>query len=124
MALDVSEMKVPLYRGLGLLLLAIGLVGALLPLLPTTPFLIAAAFLFARSHPRWEQRLLAHPTLGPIIRGWLAYQAIPPFAKRLATVPLAISAAGGWFALPGLWRYLPLACAAVVLAWIWSRPSG
>jgi hypothetical protein len=116
-------MRVPLYRGLGLLLVAIGIAGTLLPLLPTTPFLIAAAFLFARSHPQWEQRLLTHPALGPAIRAWLDHQAIPPIAKRLATVPLLVSAVGGWAVLPDLWRYLPLACATTVLCWIWTRPS-
>lgn len=120
---DKAGMKVPLYRGLGLLLVAIGLGGTLLPLLPTTPFLIAAAFLFARSHPRWEQQLLGHPALGPVIRGWLDRGAIPLLAKRLASVPLVISAAGGWFALSGAWRYVPLICAAGVLGWIWTRPA-
>lgn len=116
-------MKVPLYRGLGLLLVAVGIGGTLLPLLPTTPFLIAAAYLFARSHPEWEDRLLAHPALGPAIRGWLDHRAIPMFAKRLATVLLATSTLGGWFILPGAWRYLPAVCAAGALAWIWTRPS-
>lgn len=116
-------MKVPLYRGLGLLLLAIGIGAALVPLLPTTPFVIAAAFLFARSHPQWEQRLISHPSLGPMIRNWVDHHAIPPLAKRLATIPLLISAGGGWFTLPGLWRFLPLACATAILGWIWTRPS-
>lgn len=56
-----------------------------------------------------------------MIRGWRDRQALPPLAKRLATVPLVISATVGWFALPGLWRYLPMACAAVVLGWIRTR---
>jgi hypothetical protein len=116
-------MRVPLYRGLGLLLVAIGIGGTLLPLLPTTPFLIAAAFLFARPHPQWEQRLLTHPALAPAIRAWIDHQAIPPIAKRLATVPLLVSAVGGGVTLPDLWRYLPLACATPVLCWIWTRPS-
>lgn len=116
-------MKVPLYRGLGLLLLAIGIGGTLLPLLPTTPFLIAAAWLFARSHPHWEERLLAHRLFGPAIRAWLDHGAIPLFAKRLASALLGISIIAGWFMLPLPWRYLPIACAAGVLAWIWTRPS-
>ena len=44
----------------------------LLPLLPTTPFLLLAAWFFARSHPEWEAKLLAHPRWGPLIRDWRA----------------------------------------------------
>ena len=115
-------MKKPVYRVLGLLSVGLGIVGAFLPLLPTTPFLILAAFFFARSHPEWEARLLEHPQVGPAIRAWRDHGAIPRVAKRLATLLLAISAVGGWLTLPAPWFYVPAAC-AVVLAWMWSRPS-
>ena len=116
-------MKKPVYRALGLLSVALGLIGAALPLLPTTPFLILAAFFFARSHPEWEARLLAHPKVGPMIMAWRDHGAIPLFAKRLATLLLAISAIGGWLTLAEPWRYVPLAVAVVVLSWMWTRPT-
>jgi uncharacterized membrane protein YbaN (DUF454 family) len=116
-------MKKPVYRILGLCSVGLGLVGAFLPLLPTTPFLILAAYFFSRSHPEWEARLLAHPRVGPVIRAWRDHRAIPQVAKRLATLLLAISAGGGWLTLPEPWRYVPAAVAALVLAWMWSRPS-
>jgi len=116
-------MKTPVYRALGLVSVALGIVGAVLPLLPTTPFLILAAYFFARSHPEWEARLLGHPTVGPAIRAWRDHGAIPRGAKQMATVLMAISVVGGWFSLPDPWRYLPLLVTLLVLGWMWSRPS-
>lgn len=116
-------MKTPVYRALGALSVVLGVVGAFLPLLPTTPFLILAAWFFARSHPEWEAKLLEHPRAGPAIRAWRDHRAIPLLAKRAATGLMIISALGGWFGLPEYWRYLPAAVGACVLIWMWSRPS-
>lgn len=116
-------MKVPVYRALGLLCVVLGVIGAVLPLLPTTPFLLLAAYFFARSHPEWEARLLAHPRAGPAIRAWRDHRAIPRVAKRAATLLMSISVVGGWFGLPEPARYVPLAVAIIVLGWMWTRPS-
>ena len=116
-------MKKPVYRTLGLLSVAMGVAGAILPILPTTPFLLLAAYFFARSHPEWEARLLAHPRAGPPIRAWRDHGAIPLAAKRLATLLLALSVGGGWLTLPEPWVFVPLVTGVIVLAWMWTRPS-
>lgn len=76
---------------LGWLMVAIGIVGVFLPLLPTTPFLLLAAGLFARSSPRFETWLLNHRIFGEPIRRWRRNGAIAPRAKALAVTMIAAS---------------------------------
>ena len=70
---------------IGLLSLGLGVVGAVLPLLPTTPFLLLATYAFARSSEKLLHWLLGHPWLGPFIDNWQRYGAIPLHAKWTAT---------------------------------------
>lgn len=57
-------------RGLGYLSLAIAIGGAFIPLMPTVPFLVLAAFLFSKSSPEWHQWILNHPRFGSTVRDW------------------------------------------------------
>ena len=114
-----------LWISLGLVALALGLAGLVLPFLSTTPFMILAAACFAKSSPRLHDWLVGHPVFGPAIRDWRQYRAINRRAKRLA-----ITAMAGAFAISlalGL-GWPVLAAQAVVLtimgAWIWTRPEG
>lgn len=79
------------YLVLGWSCVGLGLAGAFLPLLPTTVFLLVAAWAFARSSERWHTWLLAHPRFGHLIRGWQEHHAMPRRAKRIALVTLAAS---------------------------------
>lgn len=69
---------------LGLTFTAIGLVGAVLPVLPTTPFMILAALCFAKSSPRLHDWLYNHRVFGPSLRQWAEHRVIPPLAKAAA----------------------------------------
>ena len=108
----------------GILALVLGLIGIVLPLLPTVPFLLLAAFCFAKSSDRWHDWLVDHPKLGPPIRDWRESGAINRKAKRLAT--LSVIAAFGISVLLGVAAYA-LTIQAVVLTcvmiFIWSRPE-
>ncbi len=72
----------PFWTGLGYISLAVGAAGAMLPLLPATPFLILALYGFSRGSPRVESWLLAHPRWGPLLRDWRHERAISRGAKK------------------------------------------
>lgn len=112
-----------LWLSAGALALVLGVMGIFLPLLPTTPFVLLAAFCFSRGSERWEAWLLGHPRLGPLVRDWRRHHAIPLRAKQLATLMMALSCTWAWFAIPSAWRVAPaLSCACVAL-WMWRLPT-
>ena len=77
--------------------LALGLIGVVLPLLPTTPFLIVALWAAGRCSPRLARWLENHPTMGPLLRNWRDHRAIPTTAKVLACFMMSLSVAVVWY---------------------------
>lgn len=108
---------------LGLSSLAIGFVGVFLPLLPTVPFMILAAFCFGRGSSRLERWLLDHRTFGPHIHSWRSERAISRTGKRAAYVAMGISALAGFFSLPGWWALAPALATIIAAGWIWHLPT-
>ncbi|RCS25243.1 DUF454 domain-containing protein [Phyllobacterium salinisoli] len=113
------------YLALGFLMLVLGFIGVFLPVLPTTIFIILAAWFFGRSSPRLEAWLLGHPGFGPTLRNWRDKGAISPRAKMAASAGMMAgyalfwwSARPGWPLATGV-AVLMLGCAAFVL----SRPD-
>ena len=111
------------YLCAGLLAMAAGAIGAFLPLLPTVPFFILAAFCFARSSPRLEQWLVGHERFGPHIAAWRSRGAISRSGKRAALAAFAVSAVAGLAMLSFPWSLLPLLVAIAGGSWILSRPE-
>ncbi|OBX19572.1 hypothetical protein A9995_07450 [Erythrobacter sp. QSSC1-22B] len=109
------------YRIAGLLCVALAVVGAVLPLMPTVPFLLLAVYLFARSNPEWEKRILDHPHWGPQVRDWRERRAIGRRAKTLAICAMATGAVFTYFTLGAPWYYVSIAVLAIVGGWIATR---
>jgi uncharacterized membrane protein YbaN (DUF454 family) len=111
------------YLAVGFVCLGLAVIGAALPVMPTTVFVILAAWCFARSSPGLERRLLEHPRFGPHIVRWRERGAISRPAKRAAVVALAISVVLELLLVPLPWSLLAAAVVVAVGAWIWSRPE-
>lgn len=94
--MDVAMTRILLFT-LGWLAVAIGIVGAFLPVLPTTPFMILAAALFARSSPRFEQWLVDHPRFGKPLTDWRRSGAIARPAKIASVSLMTVSYGIIWF---------------------------
>lgn len=110
---------------LGWFFLALALAGALIPLVPTTPFLLLALWAFSRSSRRFHRWLLNHWLFGPSLRAWEAHRVIPLRAKLFAVC--GMGGAMGWvtFFSPAPW-YAIAAMGAVVGYGSWyvlSKPS-
>lgn len=109
----------------GWISLVLGVVGIFLPLLPTTPFLILTAFLWARSSERWHHWLLSQKTFGPLIIDWKQRGVIRKKAKIMATIlmlPLYFTALLTSI-IPLIGKISLLLIGTVVLTFIWTRPT-
>ncbi|HEX8526371.1 YbaN family protein [Allosphingosinicella sp.] len=111
------------YLTLGLLSLALGAIGAVLPLLPTVPFMLLAAFCFARSSPSLEAWLTGHRHFGPHILAWRRDRAVSASGKRAAFLAFGVSAIVGLLVLPIPWSLVPLAAAVIGALWIAHLPT-
>jgi uncharacterized membrane protein YbaN (DUF454 family) len=116
-------MKRILYLIAGWLSVGLGIIGIVLPLMPTVPFMILAAFCFARSSPKFEAWLVNHPQFGPHILRWRQNGAISRKGKYAASIAFSISAIIGVIFIKMPWGLAPLAVATIGISWIWSRPD-
>jgi uncharacterized protein len=112
------------YLLLGLLFSAIGILGAILPLLPSTCFFIIASYYFGMSSERLEKLLLNHPRIGPVIHSWRTYKAIPKFGKIMACCGMSVSALIMIFSPAPMFVKVGVLCGLALSAWyVISRPS-
>ncbi|HRE62067.1 MAG TPA: YbaN family protein [Micropepsaceae bacterium] len=114
----------PLWILSGLVALALGALGAVLPLLPTTPFILLSAFCFARSSPRLHDWLLTHRIFGPLILNWEREGAISRRAKIAAVSMMAITPVITILIGAPIWALLAqIAVLAGAATFVLTRPS-
>ncbi|MFT4242642.1 MAG: YbaN family protein [Acidovorax sp.] len=107
-----------------MLSLALGIIGIVVPGMPTTVFILMAAWAAARSSPRLYRWLWNHRLFGPPLRNWSQGGKVSRRAKWSATIVMAISTAILLMFGPRNWALgAALACMACVLAWLWRRPE-
>lgn len=105
----------------GMIAFGLGGIGVVLPILPTVPFFLLAAFCFSRSHPAWADRLYQHPTYGPQMREWRDRRAIPRSAKYAAIGAMSLGVGFTWFTLGWPWVLVSAGLLVTVGPWIWTR---
>ena len=100
----------------GTLSLVLAVVGMVLPLLPTVPFLLVTAACWSRASPRWHRWLLSRPRLGPAIARWERERTVPRRAKLTALALIVLSMGGSiWLVRDHAWLPWVLAGVAVLV---------
>ncbi len=113
-----------LHLALGWLCVALGLIGAVLPLLPTTVFLILAAYFFSKGSPRLRHWLIEHAHFGPPIRAWEDTGSIAPKFKMIAVGMMAVTfSASVLFALPAKVLIIQAVCMSAAAIYVLTRPN-
>jgi uncharacterized protein len=113
-----------LWRGLALASVGLGLLGVVVPGLPTVPFLLVAAWAGSHGWPALETWLLNHPRHGHAVRQWREHGAVPRRAKVLSSVMMVASVAiMALIGVPAWALALAVVSMAVVALWLWRRPE-
>lgn len=104
--------------------LGLGLLGVVLPVLPTVPFILLSAYAAARGSKKLHAWLVGHPRFGPMIGDWQRHGAVSRRAKRLAVAMMALAAVIMFLTAPRWWMAATgTGIMVVVAAWLWTRPE-
>ena len=118
-----SPLARALYIGAGFLALLLGLLGAILPVLPTTPFILLAAACFARGSEHFHRKLIENRVMGPIIIEWCRYRSISYAVKRWVYLLMALSFGSSILIVPETWQQIMLIVIGSILTfYIWRIP--
>lgn len=117
-------MKTLFWRSLVLIFVLLGFIGALLPGMPTTVFLILAAWAASKGWPQMDAWLLNHPKYGKTLRAWRENGTVPRKAKWFASIMMFISAVVMLFTnAPLAVKIFTDVTMLAVAIWLWLRPE-
>lgn len=113
-----------LFVVLGWVCIGLAVLGAVLPVLPTTPWVLLAAYLFARSSPRFHAWIMGHRLFGPMIRDWRSGLGITARTKVIAIATIALSVGVSIWLVPLWWvRLILLAVLIGVPLYLLRQPT-
>ncbi len=115
-----------MYLVLGSIFFGLGVVGVLLPVMPTAPFVLLAAACWARGSERFYLWLINHKHMGKYIRDWEARRAVPRNAKWLACIMMTLSGTMLFFTVPDAQIWVAWTVALVCFCvgiYLWRLPD-
>src|SRR5690554_2386872 len=117
-------LRILIWRAVAVLALLLGLIGLMLPIMPTVPFLLVAAWAGGKGWPALEEKLLAHPKYGPQIIAWRQHGVVKRQPKIIASVMMSGSSIMLAFSPVhiGL-KFAVIGIMATVAVWLWLRPE-
>ena len=121
---QAQKVKKALYVGVGIVSLALGIIGIFLPLLPTTCFVLLAGYCFSKGSDRMHNWILNHKRFGPPIRDWRAHGVIRVPIKCWASLMIFTSGLVMWM-VPSIPFFVQVGTSlffVLLVAFIWSRP--
>ncbi|MGT2569077.1 YbaN family protein [Acinetobacter ursingii] len=117
-------MKTLFWRSLVLIFITLGIIGAILPGMPTTVFLILAAWAASKGWPQMDEWLLNHPKYGSTLRNWREHGTVPRRAKWIAIIMMLISGIIMLFTNAPFWvKVFTDSIMLIVAVWLWLRPE-
>lgn len=121
LCLHESPIVRALYLATGFIALFLAVLGAILPILPTTPFVLLAAACFARGSEYCHHKLLENRIAGPIIRDWQLYRSISRRVKRWVYFLMSLSFGSSILIVPEIWQKIMLATIGLTLVFFIRR---
>lgn len=117
-------MRILFWRSLVILFIILGFIGAILPGMPTTVFLILAAWAASKGWPKMDAWLLNHPKYGATLKAWRENGTVPRRAKWIASIMMLCSSIIMLFTTAPLWvKIFTDTIMLIVAIWLWMRPE-